>query len=60
MTDFGIAKQLPPNSMLKSVSGTTLYFAPEIVLNVGYDKHVDLWSLGIYLFEMSIYEPPFE
>lgn len=32
--------------------GTVDYMAPEIVKNLPYDHHVDIWSLGILLYEL--------
>ena len=39
--------------------GTQFYYAPEMVLRKGYDKEVDIWTLGVYLYELSVLEPPF-
>ena len=42
-----------------SVCGTPEYLAPEILLEQGYDKMVDWWSLGILIFEMATGYRPF-
>ena len=39
--------------------GTPEYVAPEIIMNKGHDKSVDVWSFGILLYEMTIGLPPF-
>jgi len=39
--------------------GTPQYLAPEIVLQQPYDKNIDLWTLGILLFELLSGKPPF-
>lgn len=39
--------------------GTTEYLAPEIILDLGHDKSVDWWSLGILMFEMSTGDTPY-
>jgi serine/threonine protein kinase len=38
--------------------GTPNYLAPEVVAPVnqeGYDELVDSWSMGVIVFEMSVY-----
>jgi serine/threonine protein kinase len=30
-----------------------------MVLKKGYNKEIDLWTFGVYLYELSNYEPPF-
>jgi serine/threonine protein kinase len=30
-----------------------------MVLKSGYTKLIDLWTLGVYLYELSNFEPPF-
>ncbi len=55
LTDFGLAKQLHADAdqtQATTFCGTDEYLAPEIVLNEPYDESVDLWALGILLFEM--------
>ena len=42
-----------------SCVGTANYVAPEILLEKEYGKEVDLWSLGIILFEMLFGYAPF-
>lgn len=45
--------------MVTSIKGTPLYMAPELVEEKPYDYNVDLWSLGIILYELFVGEPPF-
>jgi len=40
--------------------GTYEYMAPEIIQKKPYDYRVDIWSLGILLFELLHREPPFK
>ena len=64
MTDFGISKHLvfDPTNYSTSASfilGSPIYMAPEILKYKKYDSKVDLWSMGIILFEMLTSKPPF-
>ena len=42
-----------------TIVGTPCYMAPEILLGKGYDLMVDLWSLGIIIFELMCGFLPF-
>ena len=48
--DFGCAIKINENE--SDTIGTALYNAPEIVKDLEYDEKVDLWSLGVTLFEL--------
>ena len=59
LADFGISKRLEDKASTKSFVGTPEYVAPEVVLQKGYDKTIDLWCYGVLLFEMVYGNPPF-
>ena len=48
--DFGCA--IKKNENNSDAIGTILYNAPEMVQDLEYDEKVDLWSLGITLFQL--------
>ena len=47
--DFGSAKIIETRTY--TILGTPHYLAPEVLLGKGYGHNVDLWSLGIILYE---------
>ena len=59
LADFGISKVLEENQKTKSFVGTPEYVAPEIILQKGHNKTVDIWCFGILLYEMVFGLPPF-
>ena len=59
LADFGISKVLDKNQSTKSFVGTPEYVAPEIILQKGHNKAVDIWCFGILLYEMVYGLPPF-
>ncbi|EGG17682.1 putative protein serine/threonine kinase [Cavenderia fasciculata] len=62
LTDFGLAKEEIGEDELtpcKSFCGTLEYMAPEIITRNGYGKAVDIWSVGILMYDMLVGHPPF-
>jgi hypothetical protein len=60
LCDFGFARLMSHNTMvLTSIKGTPLYMAPELVQEKAYNHTVDLWSLGVILYELYVGQPPF-
>ena len=55
LADFGLARQFDhelEDKLLQTNCGTPYYKAPEIFKDEQYGPNVDLWSLGIILFQM--------
>ncbi|KAG6907249.1 hypothetical protein DXG01_009702 [Tephrocybe rancida] len=59
IADFGFARTLPDGMMAETLCGTPPYMAPEILRHEKYSAKVDLWSVGVVLFEMCVGKPPF-
>jgi serum/glucocorticoid-regulated kinase 2 len=59
ISDFGLSKIVEGKNLSYTVAGTTDYIAPEILSGKGYNQLIDLWSLGVLLFELSHGYPPF-
>lgn len=61
LTDFGIAHYSEdPSALCKTLCGTPLYVAPEVLLRQPYGPQADLWSLGVIVFIMLVGYPPFD
>ncbi|CAF1403272.1 unnamed protein product [Rotaria sordida] len=56
--DFGVAQHIGKRGS-RSIRGTLLYMAPEILSSHPYDNRVDLWSMGIILYECLFGRSPF-
>ena len=58
LADFGFA--IKTTTTLNDKIGTPLYVAPEIISNVEYDEKVDIWAMGILLYELYYGYNPFD
>ncbi|KAJ2848567.1 serine/threonine protein kinase, partial [Coemansia erecta] len=62
LADFGLAKIVGEQMFMKTVCGTPMYVAPEVltVRKIGrYDNLVDMWSIGVVLYICLCGFPPF-
>lgn len=57
LIDFGIAKKVEERTF--TLLGTPHYIAPEVIAGQGYATEVDLWSLGIMVYEFMYGVLPF-
>ncbi len=59
--DFGLSGSTLPDSIHTSFCGTPAYAAPEMLLHQAYyGPSVDVWSMGVVLFEMLVGCVPFQ
>jgi len=60
LTDFGLSKEGVQGLVgTKSFCGSIAYLAPEILTRVGHGQAVDLYGIGVLLYECLIGHPPF-
>ncbi|KAM8782108.1 serine/threonine-protein kinase ULK3 isoform 1-T1 [Rhynchonycteris naso] len=59
LADFGFAQHMSPWDEKHVLRGSPLYMAPEMVCQQQYDARVDLWSVGVILYEALFGQPPF-
>ncbi|XP_068612835.1 serine/threonine-protein kinase ULK3-like, partial [Brachionichthys hirsutus] len=59
LADFGFAQYMSPWDEQSVLRGSPLYMAPEMVCQRQYDARVDLWSVGVILYEALFGRAPF-
>eukprot|EP01095_Lingulamoeba_sp_RSL-Kostka_P000758 TRINITY_DN1104_c0_g1_i1.p1 TRINITY_DN1104_c0_g1~~TRINITY_DN1104_c0_g1_i1.p1 ORF type:complete len:249 (+),score=96.84 TRINITY_DN1104_c0_g1_i1:436-1182(+) len=59
LADFGLSKIVGQKVMMQTACGTPGYVAPEVLNATGYDKEVDLWSIGVITYILLCGFPPF-
>jgi len=59
IADFGLSKIIDEQKMMQTACGTPGYVAPEVLNAEGYDREVDLWSVGVITYILLCGFPPF-
>jgi len=59
LADFGFAQYLSADDQNSTMRGSPLYMAPEILLKKKYDARVDLWSVGVIMYECLFGRAPY-
>ncbi|BFZ11781.1 hypothetical protein BsWGS_14820 [Bradybaena similaris] len=50
LCDFGFARIIGEKSFRRSIVGTPAYLAPEVLKRKGYNRSLDMWSVGVIVY----------
>ena len=59
LCDYGWASYLTKDQFCKVYCGTPEYVSPEMVKKYPYNEKVDIWGIGVLIFELLFGYPPF-
>ena len=61
LSDYGLSKELnDKGGITKTKLGTPATMAPEIINNRTYNNEVDLWSIGVLLYQLHFNDYPYK
>lgn len=60
LADFGLSIILNPGDFVNETVGTPLYSAPEVLFHKFYTTKIDIWSLGLVLYELCCHNRLFD
>lgn len=58
--DFGLTKVLAPQEKLAEAMGTIMFAAPEVLKRNPYNKEIDVWSIGVVMYNLLSGQLPFD
>lgn len=58
--DFGLSKMMHHDEKVADGFGTLSFVAPEVLIRKPYNKQVDVWSLGVIIFNLISGDLPFD
>ncbi len=59
LTDFGWSNYVSDDKVRSTYCGTPIYLAPEMIKEIGHDEYLDVWCIGVLMFELLTGYPPF-
>jgi serine/threonine protein kinase len=60
IADFGWSNYIVGGIKRTTMCGTPVYLPPEIIKEKGHDERVDIWCIGVLLFELTTGSLPFK
>lgn len=60
IVDLGSSKFVPISEKTRSMVGTPEYIPPEMILCREYNRAVDIWQLGVLIFELLTRSTPYQ